>query len=253
MPNFTSQPLQAIVQLLTAITALIVAFTGLMAALKTIRHSSLNKGISDNVAWRLITIKQKPLDMLVYRKVRKNFIFYICFSIPLSLFYYILLPIETEKHAILSTLIYAFGAVYFSFLAYYFFVLLKSTGKTPDDAKHFLFHEVEMKVESDKQYLFRRLQEVLYGMQARVTDLDIPSGIVEGFLERKWWFPINLVITIQVKPLEENDFLLTISARFTAWKGASSVYRSTKIIRKFIKQLVFEQTKPSDPNSTQKA
>lgn len=248
MLNFISQ----LAQSFSAITALIVALTGLMAAFNAIRHSSLNKGISDNAAWRLIAIKQKPLDMLVYRKVKRTFIFSICFFSPLGIFYYILSL--TEKQSIYNTLIFGFGAVIFLFLAIYsYFGLLKSMGKTPDDARHFLFHEVEMKVESDKQYLFCRLQEVLYGMQARVTDLDIPSGIVEAFLERRWWFPINLVITIQVKHLEENGFLLTISARSMTWKEASSVYSSTKIIQKFIKRLVFEPTKSSNPNSTQKA
>ena len=242
---------------LTDIASLATATVALVSVIYTILKGQDHKTVlaGDASSLKILKIKRCPLDEKMWLKMKRRKIIFLLREISLTVIAIVILIgmasllEETimgnyEPFTISSGRVIAIFAILLTylFLAIHMVYSFLITGRSPEDARFFVFQEADVLVEAEYSYLLNRCREVLIVMHAKHIDIDAKEHCLEAYLSQR----VNAVagrMKVQIESKEDNIYLLRVN--FCASRAAKYLLlpffpkeEESRAINRFIRQLV---------------
>ena len=241
----------------TDIASLTTATVALTSVIYTILKGRDTKTVlaGDASSLKILKIKRCPLDekmWLEMKRRKRKFLLWtglavitIVIIISMASFLEETFTRNYQPFTISSGRVIAIFAILLTylFLAIHMVYSFLITGRSPEDARFFVFQEADVLVEAEYSYLLNRCREVLMVMQAKHIDIDAKEHCLEAYLSQR----VNAVagrMKVQIESKENNIYLLKV--KFCASSAAFFLPLSlfpkeeaeSRAINRFVRQLV---------------
>jgi hypothetical protein len=242
----------------TDFASLATAAVGLIGMLYTILKDRNTKPdlLGDAESLNIVRIKRYPLDENMWHKMKWRKVQFLIREITLTVFAILLLialasflegtnigisePIDLSSGRVIAVIVilitYLFLAMH---VVYSFFIW----GRSPEEARFFIFREAEIQVEATYPYLLNRCREVLLVMHARQIEIDAEKHCLEAYLGQQLTAVAGRM-TVHIEPKPETSYLVTVN--FSACSTALFLLlplfpkeeAESRAINRFISQLM---------------
>ncbi|TME67674.1 MAG: hypothetical protein E6I59_00090 [Chloroflexi bacterium] len=243
---------------LTDIASLATVTVALISVIYTILKGRDTKTVlaGDASSLKILKIKRCPLDEKKWHEMKQGKKLFLFREIGLTVIAIVILIgmasllEETimgnyEPFTISSGRVIAIFAILLTylFLAIHMVYSFLITGRSPEDARFFVFQEADVLVEAEYSYLLNRCREVLIVMHAKHIDIDAKEHCLEAYLSQR----VNAVagrMKVQIEPKEDNIYLLKVNfcasstALFLLLPLFPKEEAKSRAINRFIRQLV---------------